>query len=492
MTVPDRTQTGSPLLWRLVSLAVRTFYRVDRVGPSVPDGALVLVANHPNTLLDPSVVQATAGRPVRFLAKSTLFQGPFLGAIIKRSGAIPIYRKMDPGADTSRNVEMFAAVQQALADKHAICLFPEGISHVSGRLEPLRTGAARMVLTSAAAGQPVTIVPVGLNFDRLPMFRSRVVAMFGPPFDGADLVESFEQTPKDATRALTDRIADHLRRLLVEADPREDLKLVARVDRLYAAARGVSDDPAERVGRRRLIAAGIDRLREEAPEQYAALSEDLRLYDEQLRAFGLRDSDLDRRMPAGEVVRFLLREGARALVFAPLAVVGVCCFAPPYWLTWALSRQAPDLQSRATWQVLGGVVVYGVWMSALATSVGVALGLGPGFATGIGLPALALIGLVAFEREAAALQLVRALLASRQTPLRARASLKRQRAAIASVLDRVQDWLESHPGQQPSGRENVERFSERGAQLARRDEGAGRRPVTEEATTPDGMPRPKT
>ena len=38
----------------------------------------------------------------------------------------------------------------------------------------------------------------------------------------------------------------------------------------------------------------------------------------------------------------------------------------------------------------------------------------------------------------------------------------------------------------------VARFSERGAQLARRDEGAGRRPVTEEATPPDGMPRPKT
>ncbi len=441
MIVPDRTQTGSPLLWRLVRLAVRTFYRVDRVGPPVPDGALVLVSNHPNTLLDPSVIQATAGRTVRFLAKSTLFQGPFLGAIIRRSGAIPIYRKIDPGADTSRNIEMFAAVQQALADKHAICLFPEGISHVSGHLEPLRTGAARMVLTSAAAGHPVTIVPVGLNFDRLPMFRSRVVAMFGPPFDGADLVKSFEQTPKDATRALTDRIADHLRRLLVEADPREDLKLVARVDRLYAAARGVSDDPAQRVDRRRLIAAGIDRLRKEDPEQYASLSEDLRLYDAQLRAFGLRDSDLDRRMSAGEVARFLLREGARALILAPLAVVGVGCFAPAYWLTWALSRKAPDLQSRATWQVLWGMVVYGVWIATLVTSVGLTLGLGPGIVAGLGLLALAPVGLMAFEREAAALKMTRAFLASRQTPLRARASLKRQRAAIASVLDRVQDWL---------------------------------------------------
>jgi hypothetical protein len=96
------------------------------------------------------------------------------------------------------------------------------------------------------------------------------------------------------------------------------------------------------------------------------------------------------------------------------------------------------------------MVVYGVWIATLATSVGLTLGLGPGIAAGLGLLALAPVGLMAFEREAAALRMIRAFLASRQTPLRARASLKRQRAAIASVLDRVQDWLESRFPADPS------------------------------------------
>lgn len=445
MTQPHYGQTGSPLLWRLVAFGVRVFYRVERSGPPVPDGALVVVANHPNTLLDPSVIQTTTGRPVRFLAKSTLFHG-VLGAIVRRSGAIPIYRKMDAGVDTARNDEMFAAVHDALKDQHAICLFPEGISHVSGRLEPLRTGAARMVLASTAAGHPVSIVPVGLNFDRLPIFRSRVVVTFGPPFDAADLVDQFADDPHGATRALTDRIADRLRAMLVEADPRGDLKLVARVDRLYSAARGVSSDPAERVRRRQLIATGLDRLRQEDPARLEALQGALQTYDAQLRAFGLRDSDLDHHPPAAQVARFLVREGVRALVLAPLAVVGVCGFAPPYWLTAAFSQTAPDLQSRATWKVMGGVVIYGVWMMLLATSAGLRYGLGAGLATGLGLPVLALAGLAAFEREAAAFKLVRAFLASRQTPLRARASLKRQRASIATVLDQTQAWLESRAG----------------------------------------------
>lgn len=443
MTEPDSAHAGSRVLWKLVSVAVRIFYRVERVGPPLPDGALLLVANHPNTLLDPSLVQTTAGRPVRFLAKSTLFHGQFLSPLIRGSGAIPVYRKIDPGIDTSRNAEMFAAVQRALANGHAICLFPEGISHVSGHLEQLRSGAARMALTSAAAGHPVTIVPVGLNFDRLPMFRSRAIALFGRPFDGADLVQGFRQDPKSATQLLTDRIADRLRVQMVEAEPRTDLPLVDRIDRLYAAARGVSRDPAERVRRRQLIAGGMERLRANDSVQYNALLTDLRLYDDQLKAFGLRESDLDRRMPAGQVAQFLLREGIRALVLAPLALLGVFCFAPAYWLTWAISRRAPDLQSRATWQVVWGVTVYGTWIAVLATVGGLWLGAGIGIGVAVVLPIGALVGLAAFEREASVLKLVRAFLASRQTPLRARASLKRQRAAIATVLDRVRDWLET-------------------------------------------------
>jgi 1-acyl-sn-glycerol-3-phosphate acyltransferase len=45
--------------------------------------------------------------------------------------------------DTSKNAETFADVERALAAGDAVCVFPEGISHSTGRLVPLRTGAAR-------------------------------------------------------------------------------------------------------------------------------------------------------------------------------------------------------------------------------------------------------------------------------------------------------------------------------------------------------------
>ena len=432
----------STWVWGVGCLGVKVFYRVERLGGVLPDGALLLVANHPNTLADPAVIQATAGRRIRFLAKSTLFANHPLSPLIRRSGAIPVYRRIDPGVDTSRNVEMFAAVEAALATGEAICLFPEGISHSGGRLEPLRTGAARMVLHSGADGHPVTIVPVGLNFDRVARFRSRVTAVFGRPFGCGDLDALYATDAPGAVRQLTDRIEQRLRRLMVEAEPRHDLAIVARADRLYAAARGESRDSRQRLERRRLIAEGMAVLREQDPERLAAIVARVDDYHASLARFGLRERDVDQRIPLGAAARFMIREGLLAVVLGPVALLGMTVFAPPYWITGQISRRAPDLQSRATWQVIGGALIYDVWIVGIAVAAGVWAGTSAGVLAGVGLVALAFIGMIAIERESRVVRAVRAFLALRQTPLKARAGLRRERAALAEVLEEVRAWVE--------------------------------------------------
>ena len=149
----------------------RLFYHVDRAGAPPSAGAVLLVANHPNALLDPAVVWATAGRDVRFLAKSTLFDGP-LRPLLAAARAIPVYRGREDRVDSARNAEMFEAVGAALAKGDAVCIFPEGMSHSAGRLVTLRTGAARIALAAEARGTPVELVAVGLNFERKARFRS--------------------------------------------------------------------------------------------------------------------------------------------------------------------------------------------------------------------------------------------------------------------------------------------------------------------------------
>ena len=126
---------------------------------------------------------------------------------------------------------------------------------------------------------------------------------------------------------------------------------------------------------------------------------------------------------------------------APVAALSFVIFALPYWLTGRFGRRAPDLQSRATWKVVGGVVTYGLWIGLLATAAGIRQGWHIALGVVGSLTALAFIGLLAFERETAVLRTVKAFLALRQTPLKARAALQRQRVELASVLDRVEEWI---------------------------------------------------
>ena len=423
-------------------MTCRVFYRVDCAGAAPANGALLLLPNHPNALLDPAVIWATAGRDVRFLAKSVLFKGP-LRPLVAGSGAIPVYRRIDEGADVSKNVEAFAAVDRALAAGDAICLFPEGVSHSTGRLVALRTGAARMALTAASAGVDVALVAVGLNFERKTMFRSRVTVVYGQPFSCADLAGDGAQP--EAVRALTDRIADRMRRLLIEADAAADRALIERVDRLYAAARGRRADPHDRVMRRRLIATGIERLRTVDPERYDELLLRFRRYDQRLRRFGLRDRHLDWQISTSDAIWFAVRELLAAIVLLPLAAAALVIFAVPYRLTGYAARwftQEADVV--ATAKAVAGFLIYTAWLAALSATFAIVAG-GRGRGAGLLsfglLVGVALAGLFAIERESAVIDAVRAWFLLRRTRDDTRQRLRRHRSELADVLDEVNEWV---------------------------------------------------
>jgi glycerol-3-phosphate O-acyltransferase/dihydroxyacetone phosphate acyltransferase len=434
---------ANPLV-RLMARAVCTvFYRVEQVGAPPADGAVLFLPNHPNSLLDPALVWATSGRDVRFLAKSTLFESP-LRPVLAAAGAIPVYRKLDQGVDTSRNAETFAAVSAALAAGDAVCIFPEGISHSSGRLEPLRTGAARMTLAAEREGTAVALVPVGLNFDRKAAFRSRVTIVFGRPFSARDLVPADEDAFPAAVRTLTSRIAAGMRQLLVEAEPNTDAALVDRVDRLYAAARGRQHGAEERVARRRAIASGIERLRAADPERYEALLLRLRRYDARLRRFGLRDRHLDWQISPSDAATFAVRELAFAVVLLPLCALGLGVFFVPYHVTaWIARRVARERDIYATAQVFSGVVVYGVWLAIIGALIWRIAGSTVAWTSVVLLPAVAILSLVAIERETAVIDAVRAWWHLRRARHDTRERLRRDRTELAEVLDAVQRWLES-------------------------------------------------
>src|SRR2546422_808836 len=137
-------------------------------------------------------------------------------------------RRKDAGSDAARNAGMFKVAREVLAAGGAILIFPEGVSQAEPVLMPLRTGAARMLLGAEAPGEglEVTLLPVGLVYHEPGSFRAaRAIVLVGDPVRTDDLSAVQRSDPERAARLLTDRLAEALRRLIVEAGDPETLRL---------------------------------------------------------------------------------------------------------------------------------------------------------------------------------------------------------------------------------------------------------------------------
>src|SRR5690349_13163337 len=101
----------------LSAAAIRVYYRASCDGGSVPsEGPVLIVGNHPNSLMDRVFLAWASRRPVRFLAKAPLFSNPLVGWLVRGSGSIPVYRRQDDSTLMARNDDTFRAVHDALAD----------------------------------------------------------------------------------------------------------------------------------------------------------------------------------------------------------------------------------------------------------------------------------------------------------------------------------------------------------------------------------------
>lgn len=422
-----------PLFAPLARLALRLYYRFQVTGGQVPRrGPVLLVANHPNSLLDPAAVCAVAGRPVRFLAKATLFSEPLVGRLVRACGAIPVHRRQDDPALMDRNEEAFQAAYEALAAGGAVGIFPEGTSHNEPALVPLRTGAARIALGAARLlGGAFPIIPVGLVLRRKDRFRSGALVMVGEPAPWTDLAARGSEDG-DAVRELTDRIEAALRRVTVNLERWEDAPAVECAEAIYVAEFALPRQPEERLLRLRQVADGLQELRRREPERleplyrsvarYAALMDRLCLHPEELRS---------REPGPGAVVRWALW---RTLFFglgAPLAAAGVLTFFVPYRLTGLLARwNSVEKDVRSTVQLLGGAVVYALWILALAALAGWVLGAAAGAAVLLCLPLLGVVTLLVLERWEEALADARSFFLLRgRDDLRARLLSRRQELA---------------------------------------------------------------
>src|SRR6185436_14008554 len=86
------------LRWYYAEIVVQGAERAPRSGP------LLIVANHPNALIDPLLVGTTLSRRILLTAKATLFDHSALAILLRAVGVVALRRARDE-AQGARSVK---------------------------------------------------------------------------------------------------------------------------------------------------------------------------------------------------------------------------------------------------------------------------------------------------------------------------------------------------------------------------------------------------
>lgn len=393
---PDKASTRDMMLYATLraagEVALRWFYRSVEVAgrDHLPaDAPVILVANHPNALVDALAIGSAVRRQVRLTAKGTFFEHPLLGPLFRELGIIPLHRAREAaGADASRNAEAFRAILEVLEGKGMVLIFPEGTTHSNPELVPLRTGAARLALAAAEARgiRGVRIIAVGLVFEDKSRPRSRVLVQFGAPLELDAWLATRSPSDGASAQRLTAEIDQMLRavtlnfrthdegagvrriaRLLSDAlDPprpvahphpqlTEELALTRRVDvvrRIMDAAGApaiprqataaeplASPTPVEIVTRAHTLLARIER------------------FEQDTAAAGIAVNDVDISLGNALSALFAVREGGFAIGTAPFAWWGRLNHWLPFRLAMAMGRRPTlDPEEPAMHTIVWGLI----------------------------------------------------------------------------------------------------------------------------------------
>jgi hypothetical protein len=219
------------------------------------------------------------------------------------------------------------------------------------------------------------VVPAGLYYTAKTTFRSGALLYFGEPIPVEPATRGPDgEPPREAVRALSDRVAEALLALTLNADRHEALQMVARAERIFSAA---EEDDEEAGGslerelrRRRRFVEAYAYHRRHSPERVEQLERRVWAYEEELRQAGLEDP---RQLSPATVadyarVRKLVARALAFLLLTPAALAGAALHYPAYRLAGVLAarlaRQYDDVLS--TFKIAAALLLFPLTWGALA------------------------------------------------------------------------------------------------------------------------------
>lgn len=353
----------------IVGLGIRLYYRqilvknrehLDAKGPKI------IIANHPNTLMDAWMVGHICKQKIYYMAKGTFFDSRLKRLILGGLGMIPVNRISDKKTKGVSNEDSFEACYRLLEEGKTLVIFPEGTSFQERLLRKLKSGTARIALQTELRNEKklgLKVIPVGLNYIQPEKFRSSVMATVGSPIDPVPYVELFKNDSLKAARQLTEEFRIGLSRLLVNSEQKEEEKLVEDIfdilssEYIKTPEKGVERD----VTQMREVFEQMNAIRLSQPwkiREIQLLVESLKI---RVKYLNIKSDFLDRKYRTSVFIRQLAMSILVLILGFPLFVFGMLHnFIQYKFVDLLVVKFVKDVEYYAPVSVLFSLVVYPV------------------------------------------------------------------------------------------------------------------------------------
>ncbi len=357
-------------LKRVIKITLFVFFKKIVVNgkDNIPvKGPLIIVANHPNTFMDPLIIASITKQRLGFVGNGGIFVNTLVNKILTFFHVIPIYREKDrESGEKQDNSKAFDKCHTYLFDGGSILIFPEGNSYYELNLRKIKTGTARIALSFEALKKfngGLKIVPIALDYSDSLQFRSIVSVTVNPPISIADYKENYESLELKAIRQLTEDIRLELAQNVIQTSGKQQEAFLIKAHKFYCTyhepTANLYKNPKRSLELRNNLAQALYFLKDSDTKLYEIIENKLHTYFSELENEKLTPGFFTDTFLSKSLVIVFANYILKFIILLPAYIFGLLTHYVPYILPYRLFKALQiDIEYKTPVQMVTGVITF--------------------------------------------------------------------------------------------------------------------------------------
>lgn len=349
----------------LIGLGIKLYYReIKVIHPERLNvkGAKIIIANHPNTLIDAWIIAFICKEPIYYMTKGTFFGTRLKRWILGSLGMIPINRSVDGRTSGVSNTDSFEMCYRVLEQGKTLVVFPEGNSEQERLLRNLKSGTARIALQTELRNKGklgLQIIPLGLVYSQAEKFRSSALVKVGKTIDPIPYLNEFEEDSLKAAKKLTNVFKASLVELLVDSESKEQDVLTDQIVEVLSIQSLGKKQVEEDVALMKEVYQSLNEIQRSDINKLDEIQSLTKKISWQINQLEVKSYFFDRKYRSWMFVRQSIQSILALLIGLPIFIYGLLHNVVPFKLTdLGLPKIVKDVEYYAPMAVLFGLILY--------------------------------------------------------------------------------------------------------------------------------------